>query len=69
MAGGITASPGVDPTVPSTAWMYDFRLGGKDHFAVDRTAALDVSIRLTSSQRMAIHRPRRLLVSTEEVRR
>jgi hypothetical protein len=67
VAGGITASPGIDPTVPSTAWMYDFWLGGKNHFAVDRTAALDVSIRLTSSQRIATHRPQRLLVGTEEV--
>jgi SAM-dependent methyltransferase len=43
VAGGTTAPPGIDTTVPSTARMYDFWLGGKDHFAVDRTAALEVS--------------------------
>jgi hypothetical protein len=43
VAGGTTTPAGIDPTVPSTARMYDFWLGGKDHFAVDRTAALEVS--------------------------
>ncbi len=42
MASG-TIATGIDPTVPSTARMYDFWLGGKDHFAVDRAAALEVS--------------------------
>ncbi|GAA4976734.1 O-methyltransferase involved in polyketide biosynthesis [Nonomuraea thailandensis] len=31
--------PGVDPTVPSAARIYDYLLGGKDHFAADRQAA------------------------------
>ncbi|GAA3661210.1 SAM-dependent methyltransferase [Nonomuraea antimicrobica] len=31
--------PGVDPSVPSVARMYDFYLGGKDHFRADRVAA------------------------------
>jgi S-adenosyl methyltransferase len=31
--------PGVDPTVPSVARMYDYYLGGKDHFPADREAA------------------------------
>lgn len=43
MAGETTAPLGIDPTVPSTARMYDFWLGGKDHFAVDRAMALEVS--------------------------
>jgi hypothetical protein len=43
VSGGTTVPFGIDPTVPSTARMYDFWLGGKDHFAVDRTAALEVS--------------------------
>ncbi|MGH8823792.1 MAG: SAM-dependent methyltransferase [Jiangellaceae bacterium] len=29
---------GVDPTVPNVARMYDYALGGKDNFAVDRAA-------------------------------
>jgi S-adenosyl methyltransferase len=42
VAGGTIAPPRIDPTVPSVARMYDFWLGGKDHFAVDRMAALEV---------------------------
>ena len=53
MAGGITASLGIGPTVPSTARMYDFWLGGKDHFAVDRTAALEVSAAVPEIKMMA----------------
>lgn len=33
------ALPGVDVTTPSTARMYDYYLGGKDHFKADREAA------------------------------
>ncbi|GII95278.1 SAM-dependent methyltransferase [Sinosporangium siamense] len=33
------AHPGVDPTVPSSARVYDYLLGGKDHLAVDRAIA------------------------------
>lgn len=31
--------PGVDPTIPSVARMYDYYLGGKDNFPSDREAA------------------------------
>ncbi|GLY93217.1 SAM-dependent methyltransferase [Actinoplanes sp. NBRC 103695] len=34
-----SAPPGIDVTRPSVARVYDFMVGGKDHFAVDRTAA------------------------------
>lgn len=34
--------PAVDPSVPSVARMYDYYLGGKDNFAVDRVAAQKV---------------------------
>jgi hypothetical protein len=43
VAGGITAPLGIDTTVPTTARMYDYWLGGHDNFAVDRAAALAVS--------------------------
>jgi O-methyltransferase involved in polyketide biosynthesis len=33
------APPGVDPTRPSPARVYDYALGGKDNYAVDRAAA------------------------------
>ncbi len=32
-------TPGFDPSVPSPARMYDYYLGGKDHFPADRQAA------------------------------
>ncbi|TDC98859.1 SAM-dependent methyltransferase [Nonomuraea deserti] len=31
--------PGVDPNVPSSARVYDYLLGGKDHLAIDRAVA------------------------------
>ncbi|RNL86019.1 SAM-dependent methyltransferase [Halostreptopolyspora alba] len=34
-----TVSPGVDPTVPSSARLYDYYLGGKNNYAADREAA------------------------------
>jgi S-adenosyl methyltransferase len=41
---GTTTSPsGIDTTVPTTARMYDYWLGGHDNFAADRKAALEVS--------------------------
>ncbi|MCF6469883.1 SAM-dependent methyltransferase [Nonomuraea sp. MG754425] len=39
MMGQERAPAGVDPNVPSVARMYDFLLGGKDHFRSDREAA------------------------------
>ena len=54
MAASTTAPPGIDPTVPSTARMYDFWLGGKDHFAVDRMAALEVSEAAPEVRMMAV---------------
>jgi hypothetical protein len=33
------SGPGIDTTVPNLARMYDYWLGGKDHFAADREAA------------------------------
>lgn len=36
------APPGVDPTKPSTARIYDYFLGGKDNFEADRAAAEQV---------------------------
>lgn len=38
-----SSSFGIDTTVPSTARMYDYWLGGHDYFAADRAAALKVS--------------------------
>lgn len=41
-----SAPPGVDPTKPSVARVYDFMLGGKDNFAVDRQAG-EMALRIT----------------------
>ena len=54
MADTTVAVPtGIDTKVPSTARMYDFWLGGKDHFAVDRVAALKVSEAVPEVKMMA----------------
>lgn len=39
MADDSPVPPGVDPTTPSPARIYDYVLGGKHNFAVDRAAA------------------------------
>ncbi|WP_433465975.1 SAM-dependent methyltransferase [Spirillospora sp. CA-128828] len=44
------APPGVDITVPSPARMYDYFLGGKDNFEVDRTAADKVVANMPEAQ-------------------
>ena len=54
MAGGTTAPFGIDTTVPSTARMYDYWLGGHDNFAADRAAALKVSEAAPEAQLMAV---------------
>ena len=43
VTGNTTTPFGIDTTVPTTARMYDYWLGGHDNFAVDRKAALEVS--------------------------
>ncbi|MBO3753092.1 SAM-dependent methyltransferase [Streptosporangiaceae bacterium NEAU-GS5] len=39
MADPETAPPGIDPTKPSISRVYDYFLGGKDNFAIDREVA------------------------------
>jgi O-methyltransferase involved in polyketide biosynthesis len=38
-SGAVGQQPGFDPSVPNIARIYDYLLGGKDHFEVDRAAA------------------------------
>src|SRR5437868_15508908 len=47
------APVGVDPSVPSTARIYDYLLGGKDNFASERAAAEAVLNMLPESRQMA----------------
>jgi hypothetical protein len=54
------APRGIDPTVPSAARIYDFLLGGKDNFAVDRAAA-EKLIELTPNVREGVRENRRFL--------
>jgi hypothetical protein len=51
---GITAPAGIDTTVATTARMYDYWLGGQDHFAADRVAALKVSEAAPEARLMAL---------------
>jgi hypothetical protein len=53
-----TSSFGIDTTVPSTARMYDYWLGGHDNFATDRAAALAVSEAAPEAQLMAVENRR-----------
>jgi S-adenosyl methyltransferase len=56
---GSTTSPlGIDTTVPTTARMYDFWLGGHDNFAADRAAALKVSEAAPEAKLMAVENRR-----------
>jgi hypothetical protein len=60
MAQRLGAPAGVDTTVPSVARMYDYYLGGKDNFAVDRAAAAKVLAALPDMPFM-VQENRRLL--------
>jgi O-methyltransferase involved in polyketide biosynthesis len=39
LSGAVLAVTGFDPSVPNTARVYNYWLGGKDHFAADRAEA------------------------------
>ncbi len=58
MTGSATSPFGIDTTVPTTARMYDFWLGGHDNFAADRAAALKVSEAAPEAQLMAVENRR-----------
>ncbi|WP_248960379.1 SAM-dependent methyltransferase [Sphaerisporangium perillae] len=47
------APPGIDPSTPSVARMYDYYLGGKDNFASDRAAAEKVMRMLPNVRHIA----------------
>ena len=58
MPGSTTSPFGIDTTVPSTAWLYDYWLGGHDNFAADRAAALKVGEAASAAQLMAVENHR-----------
>ncbi|MEO3790673.1 SAM-dependent methyltransferase [Nonomuraea sp. B10E15] len=51
-AGDGVVPPGIDPTQPSIARVYDYFLGGKDNFAVDRAVA-EEALRIAPDAREA----------------
>jgi SAM-dependent methyltransferase len=53
-------SPGLDPTMPNVARMYDYYLGGKDNFEADRVAAEKV-LALFPGLRQGVQANRRFL--------
>jgi S-adenosyl methyltransferase len=46
--------PGLDPTTPNVARMYDYYLGGKDNFEADRAAAEKV-LAVVPGLRQGVH--------------
>ena len=56
----MSAPEGVDITVPNAARMYDYYLGGKDNFAVDRAAA-EAVLSVAPEMRAAAHSGRALV--------
>jgi hypothetical protein len=54
VTGSTVSSFGIDTTVPTTARMYDYWLGGHDNFAADRAAALEVSEAAPEVQLIAV---------------
>jgi SAM-dependent methyltransferase len=68
------ASPGIDTSRPHPARVYDYLLGGKDNFAVDRRAADAMTMQLpslptmTRANRHFLHRAVRHLVGELGVR-
>jgi SAM-dependent methyltransferase len=67
-AAGVAGGPGEDPpeidvTRPHSARMYDYYLGGKDHFAVDRETA-EIAMRSWPAVRIAVRENRKFLART-----
>src|SRR5215472_8963207 len=62
MAGGSgdATIPGIDISRPHSARMYDYYLGGKDHFAVDRETA-EIAARAWPAVRVAVRENRKFL--------
>jgi S-adenosyl methyltransferase len=52
--------PGIDFSRPHSARMYDYYLGGKDHFAVDRETA-EIAMRSWPAVRIAVRENRKFL--------
>ncbi len=68
------APPGVNVNIPHSARIYDYWLGGKDNFAVDRQvadaiiAAIPQMREMAAENRMFVHRVAQNLVQAEGIR-
>lgn len=65
--GGGVVIPGVDTTKPSIARTYDYLLGGKDNFAVDRALADKFITGLPGSQAIAFDNRGALIRAVREI--
>ncbi|NUU25409.1 MAG: SAM-dependent methyltransferase, partial [Streptomycetaceae bacterium] len=54
------APTGIDVTIPSVARMYDYYLGGKDNFRVDRDASEQLALAAPGTKALAINNRRYL---------
>jgi S-adenosyl methyltransferase len=68
-AGGTGGSDGFDPSKPNVARIYDYLLGGKDHFAVDRQAAERLISELPNAAEVARANRRFLAAAVRQVAR
>lgn len=57
-SGREAAPNGIDLTVPSVARMYDYYLGGKDNYQVDRDASDQLSLAAPGTQALAVNNRR-----------
>ena len=53
--------PGIDPNKPSIARVYDYMLGGKDNFAIDRQTG-DLALQITPDGFLDVDQPVGLLL-------
>ena len=64
-SGGDSPPPGIDLSRPHTARMYDYLLGGKDHFAIDRET-MEVGLRSWPAVRVYARENRNFLARAVE---
>ena len=62
-----TAAPGVDLTTPSIARAYDYMLGGKDNFAVDRALVDQIMTEMPGSESLALDNRAVLIRAIREI--
>ena len=64
---GETPIPGIDLTMPSIARAYDYMLGGKDNFAVDRALVDQIMTEMPGSESLALDNRAVLIRAIREI--